>query len=102
MILYGQIRGREESFGKGPKGFKVTGMTGDPDKDFTRMRRALADKMGWSVQDTQKYLTDNRLDLHYSSRNTAQIIPRDLHSGIRHTGPASVMRNEKKIGKPCP
>ena len=29
------------SSGKGPKGFKVTGMTGDPDKDFTRMRRAL-------------------------------------------------------------
>ena len=90
------------SSGKGPKGFKVTGMTGDPDKDFTRMRRALADKMGWSVQDTQKYLTDNRLDLHHSSRNTAQIIPRDLHSGIRHTGPASVMRNKKKIGKTCP
>lgn len=32
----------------------------------------------------------------------AQIIPRDLHSGIRHTGPASVMRNKKKIGKIFP
>ena len=66
------------------------------------MLQIVIDKLGWSVQDTQKYLTDNRLDLHHSSRNTAQIIPRDLYSSIRHTGPASVMRNKKKIGKTCP
>ena len=88
------------SSGKGPKGFKVTGMTGDAKADKARMTNALAQKMGWTVQDTKAYLRRNNLILHHSSRNTAQLIPESLHDGIRHTGPASVMRN-KRPNKRC-
>ena len=52
------------------------------------------------VQDTKAYLRQNNLILHYSRRNTTQLIPESLHDGIRHTGPASVMRN-KQPKKKC-
>jgi len=52
------------------------------------------------VQDTKAYLRQNNLILHYSSRNTTQLIHESLHDGIRHTGPVSVMRN-KQPKKKC-
>ena len=75
------------------KGLRVSGMTGSPKKDFTLMRAALANKMGWSVGATSEYLKANNIDLHHSSKNGAQFIPNSLHNGIRHTGPASALRN---------
>ena len=46
------------------------------------------------VQDTKAYIRQNNLILHYSNRNTTQLIPESLHDGIRQIGPASVMRNK--------
>ena len=88
------------SSGKGPKGFKVTGMTGDAKADKARMTNALAQKMGWTVQDTKAYLRQNNLILHHYIRDTTQLSPESLHDGIRHTGLASAMRN-KRSNKKC-
>ena len=77
--------------GQGAKGFRVSGMTGD---DRSLMVSALASKMGWTVTRTNAYLKANQYSLHHATTNTAQIIPTKLHDGIRHTGPASKLREK--------
>lgn len=79
---------------KGSKGFRVTGMNGDSKHDRALMLKAFAKKMNWTQTRAEKYLASNKLDLHHHSTNTALLLPRKLHDGIRHTGPASQMRNQ--------
>ncbi|NQJ69551.1 hypothetical protein HO539_07525 [Streptococcus suis] len=76
------------------KGYRVTGMNGDPKHDRGLMLKAFAEKMNWTQTEASNYLKVNNLDLHHHSTNVAQIVPRDLHNGLRHTGPASKMRNQ--------
>jgi hypothetical protein len=77
---------------------KLTGVHGT---DQTKMIRQLAESKGWSVAQTEAWLTTNEYVLHHAGGQLFQLIDARLHgatawgyNGLRHMGAAFNLRNE--------
>ncbi len=77
------------------KPFNVPGMTGDHATDMPLIHQAVAKQQGLPNQTAGKqWLSDQGLTPHHSGGTSVQLVPTDLHDGVRHMGGASELRNQ--------
>jgi hypothetical protein len=78
----------------------VPGLNGVHGNDMPAIHREIARRNGWLNRDgtpnaaaAQRWLAQQRLTPHHAGGDVVQLIPRDLHEGVRHTGGAWELRN---------
>jgi hypothetical protein len=73
----------------------VSGLNGDHANDMPLIYEKLAQEMGLpNPTAARNWLADQGLTPHHAGGNSVQLIPRDLHGGVRHTGGAWELRNQ--------
>jgi hypothetical protein len=73
---------------------EVPGLTGSHNHDWPLICEQLArEKQLPSISAARRWLQQRHVALHHAGGNTVQLVPLDLHDGIRHTGGAWELRN---------
>lgn len=75
------------------KNLDVPGMTGVHRTDMPLIHQAVADEKGLANQTAgRNWLSREGLTPHHAGGNAVQLVPTELHDGVRHTGGANDLR----------
>ena len=87
------IKGSPDLSAYSVKNLEVPGMTGVHRTDMPLIHDAVAKEYGLPNQTAGKnMLSTERITPHHAGGNTVNLVPTDLHDGVRHTGGASDLR----------
>jgi len=84
------------------RSFRVRGLNGNHSHDMPAIRRHMAGvfnrervagRTNWTGESVKTWLSENSLTPHHYRGSQVQLVPRTLHSGVRHHGSAALMRN---------
>ena len=85
--------GMPDFSGWSTRNLRVGGMTGDHATDMPKIYKQMVKVMGFPTQKAaQNWLTLNGLTPHHAGGNKVQLVPTELHDGVRHTGGAYWLR----------
>jgi hypothetical protein len=76
---------------------EVEGLTGDPRLDYAAAVNELAAREGMTPADCIEWLRKNGLRIHHYGGNEMQIVPKRLHSALKHQGSAVELREKRDI-----
>ncbi|MDP2345518.1 MAG: DNRLRE domain-containing protein [Deltaproteobacteria bacterium] len=73
----------------------VSDMTGQHGADKTKAIGELAKKRGMTKTEVADWLSDNDYAVHHAGGDRMQVVPGPLHSGVRHSGEAVLLREKE-------
>ena len=77
---------------------EIEDFTDDRDLNFTQADEKLADKLGCEPEDVEKWRKENKYTWHECSDcKTMQLVPREVHGNISHSGGISVYKAQHNM-----